>query len=183
MITTIINEKEQIKTEELIRVFINTLDVNDKPHVQYPEGNSGDMRGLTKFINNLPVDTEAIIVINLDKINFTVTEESYRECIKTLSGMVDSKEKIILFKSISLPADTGELSYINYYNGTSFLYISSYIWRLHVIEDRLVLLNLKSITDELYNKEIEVIISEEDTFGYYYKYDDVYQNIKKYMFE
>lgn len=179
MINLIINEKEQIETEELVRIFMNTLDVNDKPYV-FPYGDDVEASSLVKLIDGLPVDNKAIIVINLDKINFN-NEESFRKLFKSLSSVANTDEKIVLFNSIDLP-NTSELSYVNHYNTTSFLYISSYIWRLHVIGDGLLLRNIKAKDEELYNKEIELIISEEDTFGYYYKYDDVYQNIKKYMF-
>lgn len=180
MITTIINEKEQIKTEELMRIFVNTLDVNDKPYVLFPYGNDVEALSLVKLIDGLPVDNKAIIVINLEQINFN-NEESFRKLFESLSSVANSDEKIVLFNSIDL-ADSSELSYANHYNVTSFLYISTYIWRLHVIGDGLLLHNIKAKDEELYNKEIKLIISEEYIFGYYYKYDDVYQNIKKYMF-
>ena len=165
MITTIINEKEQIKTEELVRIFMNTLDVNDKPYVLFPYENDTEVSSLIKLIDGLPIDNKSIIVINLEQINFN-NEESFRE----------------LFNSIDLPFNNN-LAYINRFTSSVLLYISNYIWRLDVIGDGLLLRNLKAKTEELYRKEIELIVTEEDTFGYYYKYDDVYQNIKKYMFD
>ena len=181
MITTIINEKEQIKTEELVRIFMNTLDVNDKPYVLFPYENDTEVSSLIKLIDGLPIDNKSIIVINLEQINFN-NEESFRELFKSLSSVGNSDEKIVLFNSIDLPFNNN-LAYINRFTSSVLLYISNYIWRLDVIGDGLLLRNLKAKTEELYRKEIELIVTEEDTFGYYYKYDDVYQNIKKYMFD
>lgn len=180
MITTIINEKKVIKTEEFIKIFMNTLDVNDKPYVLFPDGNDVEVSSLVKLIDGLPVDTKAIIVINLDKIN-SDNEKSFKELFESLSTMKDSEEKIILFRSIDLPANN-DLAYINRFTTSVSLYISNYIWRLDVIGDGLLLRNLKAKAEELYRKEIELIVTEDYRLGYYYKYDDVYQNIKKYMF-
>lgn len=184
MVNLIINEKEQIKTKDAIKVFAKVMEQNNKSYIVYPEGEKVSVLQFCAFLDNQSIETKSVLVLNLELIDYKDVQD-YNMFTKSL--MVFMKEQpemnIFIFNSIDDPEGSRpHLERLSGMNCLSLLYLSSYIWRLHIIDKDYKLYNLKSKDEELYNKTIRFSIDDFGAVRYDYDDNEVYQNMKKYMF-
>lgn len=181
MINLIINEKEQIETKDAIRVFAKVMEQNNKPYIVYPEGEKVSILQFCAFLDNQSIETESVLVLNLELIDYFKDVQDYNMFTKSL--MLFMKEQpemnVFMFNSIK---DRTHLLNIAGIDGLSLIYLSSYIWRLYIENNDYILSNIKSKEEELYNKYIKFSIDDFGTVRYDYDDNEVYQNMKKYMF-